>query len=385
MTHIPPFRYSFDGDDAAVVGQRVSELLSSGDFLTLGRHNEAFEELFREAHRAAHAICTSSGTAALEILLRAAEVSGRTVIIPSNTYGATAVAVLRAGGRPRLAECGDDFSLDPADVERLLDPSVAAVVTVHIGGMMSSTLPTLSALCERRGIPLIEDAAHATGASLQGRAAGTWGFGGAFSFFSTKVVTCGEGGMIVTGDVRVRDLARLLRDHAKRADGGMDIVGYNWRLSEMQAILGVVQMRKLPAILKKRREVAERYQRALVGLGPVSLVLPASDAVPNYYKQIVMIPPGLREPIRRRLREEFDVSLGGEVYAVPCHTQPAFHAYADRPLLVTNRVCASHICPPIYQSMSEEDVERACAAVRTVLADALEDVSGGCSGRLTPT
>jgi dTDP-4-amino-4,6-dideoxygalactose transaminase len=376
MIHIPPFKYSFDEEDAAHVAQSVSRLLSSGRFLTLGQHNEEFEELFRKAHGARYAVSVSSGTAALEILLRAADTAGRRVILPSNTYGATAVAVLRAGGLPMLAECGLDLSLDPAHVERLLGPDVAAVITVHIGGMMSASLPRLCAICARHGIPLIEDAAHAAGSALDGRPAGTWGLGGAFSFFSTKVVTCGEGGMIVTADTRVRDLARLLRDHAKRADGGMDVVGYNWRLSEMQAILGVAQMKKLPLILTKRREVAERYARALRGLAPVSLITPAHASAPNYYKQIVMIPSALREPVRRRLREEFDVSLGGEVYAVPCHAQPAFQAYAEGPLPVTDRLCASHICPPIYPSMSEEEMEWACAALRTVLTDAFDTCPG---------
>jgi dTDP-4-amino-4,6-dideoxygalactose transaminase len=245
-------------------------------------------------------------------------------------------------------------------------------VVVHIGGFMSSMLPRLSEICERHGIPLIEDAAHAAGSSLSGRPAGTWGLGGAFSFFSTKVVTCGEGGMVVTQDARVRDIARLLRDHAKRADGGMDVVGYNWRLSELQALVGIAQMNKLAQILAARRIVAEHYLQSLRDLPHISFVKPAKDATPNYYKQIVVLPRSLREPVRRRLRCDFDVYLGGEVYAIPCHVQPAFEAYGEGPFLITERLCASHICPPIYATMSASESDYACTALRTVLSETLE-------------
>src|SRR5438128_1070065 len=141
MTVIPPFKYGFDEQDAAAVAEAVSKLLRAGDFLTLGRHNETFEDLFSEAHNVRYAVSVSSGTAALEILLRAAQVIGRKVIVPSNTYGATVVAVLRAGGKPVFAECGSDLNLDPDHVESLLSSDVAAVVVVHIGGLMSSALP----------------------------------------------------------------------------------------------------------------------------------------------------------------------------------------------------------------------------------------------------
>lgn len=372
MIRIPPFKYSFDEEDASFMAKSVSDLLLSGDCLTLGPHGEMFEFLFAREHGAEYAVAVSSGTAALEILLRAADVSGRKVVVPSNTYGATLVAVLKAGGHPLLADCGQDFSLDPLHVENLLGPEVAAVVVVHIGGHMSAALPRLCAVCERHGIPLIEDAAHATGSKLSGRAAGNWGLGAAFSFFSTKVVTCGEGGMLVTRDARVRDLGFLLRDHAKRPDGAMDIVGYNWRLSELQALLGIVQIKKLSAILASRRRIAEYYAACLEGLPHVSLVESAEGAAPNYYKQIVRVPMGLRDQIRRRLKTEFDVSLGGEVYAVPCHLQAAFKEYAVSDLPMAELLCSRHICPPIYPTMSAEEMVYACTSLRTVLTEELE-------------
>ena len=373
MKPIPPFKYCFDEEDSAFIAQGVHDLLQSGNFLTLGRNNEIFEDEFRQAHGARYAVAVSSGTAALEILLRAVEVAGRKVIMPSNTYGATAVSILHAGGVPVLAECGEDFSLDPGHVESLLRPDVAAVVVVHIGGAMSAALPRLLDVCGRHGIPLIEDAAHATGASLASRPAGTWGLGGAFSFFSTKVITCGEGGMIVTQDARVSDLARLLRNHAKRPNGGMDVIGYNWRLTEIQALVGIAQVRKLSKILEERRRVAEGYASRLRGVSHVSIVPVADDAAPNYYKLLVRLPAGLRDRVRSAMQDRFAVTLGGEVYAVPCHRQKAFAAYAEGTYPVTDTVCDGHICPPIFPGMSPAECDHVATALRTVLIEELHE------------
>jgi perosamine synthetase len=180
-----------------------------------------------------HAVSVASGTAALEIALRAVGVAGGEVVVPTNTYGATVVAVLRAGAVPVFADTAEDMSVSVEDVAAKLGPRVRVVVTVHIGGLVSPHTVELARLCEERGVPLAEDAAHAAGASYQGRSAGSFGAAAAFSLFSTKVMTSGEGGLPVTNDEQIRDTARLLRDHAKNADGTMSTTGYNWRLTEM--------------------------------------------------------------------------------------------------------------------------------------------------------
>lgn len=364
---IPPFKYAFTAQDAETIAGEVRALLTDGAFLTQGAHTAAFEREFAQASGGAHAVAVASGTAALEILLRAAGVDGRRVIVPSNTFGATLVAVLRAGGRPVLVDCGADFCIDPGAVARRLDGGVAAVVAVHIGGAISAGTPEIARLCAQHGAAFVEDAAHATGATLDGRHAGQFGFGAAFSFFSTKVITCGEGGMLVSRHPEVARKARLLRDHAKRPDGGMDETGYNWRLSELQALLGLAQVRRLPEIMAQRRAVAEAYVEALDGLPGVTPVLPTPGAVSNHYKLIVRVPAGTRGRIRERLQHDHGVALGGEVYAVPCHRQAAFRAYAQDLLPMTDALCDGHVCPPIYPGMTAAEVEHATAALRAVL------------------
>ncbi len=374
---IPPFRYSFSAKDIDFVSGEIRTMLGDGEYLTLGRWNDEFEKEFAAAHKAANAVAVSSGTAGLEILLRAVGVSGKRVIAPSNTFGATLISIIRAGGIPALVDCGDDLCIDPVAVEALLDgdstsdgaPDVAAVVTVHIGGLISADLPRLVDTCDRFDVPLLEDAAHAVGASLGGRFAGTFGRGAAFSLFSTKVITSGEGGMILTADDELAAHARLLRDHAKRPDGGMDETGYNWRLTELQALLAVAQTRRLSEIISERTRVARGYADALQGLPEVSVLDPATDARSNYYKVVVRIPPGLRERVKQRMRADFDVQMSGEVYAVPCHRQPAFAEFATGPFPVTDAISAGHVCPPVYPDMSDTELAHAASSLATVLEE----------------
>lgn len=371
MNPIPPFRYSFTADDAELAAEEVRRLLVDGAFLTLGQWTQQFEQTFGAAHRASHSVAVSSGTAALEILLRASVVSGKRVIAPSNTFGATLVAIERAGATPLLAECEDDFSLSARAVEAILRErrDVAAVVVVHLGGAISRSVIEIAGICARHGVALVEDAAHATGASLDGRFAGAFGIGAAFSFFSTKVLTSGEGGMILTEDASVAARARLLRDHAKRADGAMDVTGYNWRLTEIQALLATLQTRRLGEIIAGRERVAAGYERALAGIEGIDVVTPPTGCRPNYYKVIVRIPPGLRTVIRRRMLDEFAVSMGGEIYAIPCHLQRAFSGLAEAPLPKTEALCAGHVCPPIFPDMSEAELDHAAGALARVLRE----------------
>ncbi len=365
---ILPFRYSFSYEDIDWITSQLEGILRAGAFLTMGPFGEAFEEAFRLAHGSPFAIAVNSGTAALEIILRAVGVVGREVIVPTNTYGATLISVLRAGGVPVLADVAEDMSLDPADAEGRWTDRTAAVVAVHIGGLISPHTRALSRLCEARGVPLVEDAAHAAGASLGGVRAGSHGVAGAFSFFNTKVMTCGEGGMILTCDPAIRDKALLLRDHAKDAHGAMAEPGYNWRLPEVQALLGLRQVRRLGEFIEKRNRIAALYDERLRDVPGVTLLSPPPEAVHNRYKYVIVshrLPPAA---LRATLWDEFGIPLGGFVYAIPCHLQRAFTAYADGPYPMAERLCSSHICPPIYQDMTEEEAVRVAGALREVLS-----------------
>lgn len=362
-TLIPAQRYDFPDEDVETITRQFAELLRSRAFLTLGERCAEFEERFASLAGVPHAVAVSSGTAALEIILRVIGVEGAEVIVPTNTFAATAFAVLHAGGIPVFADCGEDLAVDPADVERRITSATRAVIAVHIGGLVSSGMRRLRELCRGRGLPLVEDAAHACGSALDGLPAGSLGDAAAFSFFSTKVITTGEGGMITTADGRIATRARLLRDQAKvRGRNLHEVVGSNWRLTELQAIVGLVQLARLPEHIAARQRVARVYDRAFAGSDLVRPMGVPAGCRPNWYKYLL----ATREDaaaVTARLAPDRGVTLGGTVYDVPCHQQPVFARYARGPLPVAERLCRHHLCPPIYPSLTDDEARRAAAVV----------------------
>jgi perosamine synthetase len=356
---IPAQRYDFSEDDIRFVVERLAELLRSRSFLTLGAYGEEFERRFAAYSGVRHAIAVASGTAALEIILRAIGVEGGEVIVPTNTFAATAFAVVHAGGRPVFADCADDLGSDPADVERHVGAATRAVVVVHIGGLISPRVTALRSLCQERGVPLVEDAAHAHGSRLHGEQPGSFGIAAAYSFFSTKVLTTAEGGMVVTDDDGVAATARLLRDQAKEAGQNLHRqVGHNWRMSELHALLGLAQLARLDELLAARRRVAAVYDAILAGSGDRLRPLPVpAGAAPNYYKYVLFVGDGAPAPreLARQLDAEHGVRLGGAVYDVPLHEQPVFAPFARGGLPRAERLCPRHLCPPIYPSLRDEE------------------------------
>src|SRR3954451_11814912 len=195
-------RVVFGKADREEVLRRVDESLQSGS-LTLGPNTIELEQHFAARHGSLLAVATSSGTSALEIIARSLDVRDKEVIVPSNTFFATAAAIIHAGGRVRFADVDPHtLALDPISIEAALTPATVGVVHVHIGGLVSPHIVEIADLCRRRGLWLVEDAAHAHGSSHDGRSAGTFGVAAAFSLYPTKVITSAEGGMILTSDER---------------------------------------------------------------------------------------------------------------------------------------------------------------------------------------
>lgn len=339
----------------------VEDSLESGA-LTLGPLTTRLEDGFATHHASSHAVAVSSGTAALEILLRTVGVQGRDVVVPANTFYATAGAVLHAGGRPVFADVSErTFALSEASVADAITPDTAAVVLVHIAGVITDEVDALRRLCDERGVALIEDAAHAHGCRWDGRSAGSFGVGGAFSFYPTKVMTTGEGGMIVTSSADIDREARIYRDQGKAGFIGNDHVrlGYAWRMSELSAAVGLVHLDRLEDAITVRRSVAARYDAGLSGLDGLQVLSPPPGAVCNYYKYVVMLPDGVdRDHLKKTLREDHDVHLSGEVYTTPLHQQEVLRPYAGGPLPVAEDLCARHVCLPVMSDMTDAEVDR---------------------------
>jgi len=371
VREVPAARVVFSAEDRRAVLALVDESLRTGS-LTLGRHTRAFEEAFARRHGAPHAIAVSSGTSALEIILRSIGVTGREVVVPTNTFFATAAAVQHAGGVARFADvAADTMALSAATVEAAITPATVAVVLVHIGGLVSPEVDRIRALCDRRGLVLVEDAAHAHGASFGGRPAGSFGRAAAFSFYPTKVTTSGEGGMILTADGGLRDEAVIYRDQGKAAfvNGDHVRLGYAWRMSELHAAVGLVHLGRLDEFVRVRQQVADVYRQALAG-APGLTPLPIPDACQsNHYKYVAVLARGVdRAELKGRLEREYRVRLSGEVYAVPLHRQPVFAEVADGPYPVANDMCARHICLPIHSDMTAEEAAYVAESVKAAVA-----------------
>jgi perosamine synthetase len=367
---VPAARVVFGPQDRKRILDLIDGSLASGN-LTLGPITGRFEVAFAAAHGAPHAVGTNSGTSALEILLRTAGVDGALVIVPANTFYATAAAVLHAGGRPRFADIDPaTMALSAETVEAALTPLVTAVVHVHIGGHISPAIADIRALCRERELTLIEDAAHAHGSTLDGYPAGTWSRGAAFSFYPTKVVASAEGGMILTADPIVRDEARIYRDQGKASflEGGHVRLGAAWRMSEVQAAIGLVHLDRLVEFVAVRRSVAARYDAALASVAGLAPVTEPPGCASNFYKYVTVLAPDIdRRRFKAEVREGFSVSLSGEVYATPLHHEPVFTTFADGPLPAAEEFCARHICLPVHSDMTDAEVDRVIEAVGSTL------------------
>lgn len=363
---VPAARVVFAPEDRAEIAAAIEEILATGA-LTLGPYTRRFEEAFAAVHDSPYAVATASGTSALTIALLTAGVRGRDVILPANTFFATAAAVLQAGGRPVFADIdANTFALSEATMAAAWTPSTAAVVVVHVGGLITPEIDALRGMCAAREAVLVEDAAHAHGSTFDGRFAGSFGTAAAFSFYPTKVVTSGEGGMILTAGEEVREEARIYRDQGKGSFTTNHHVrlGSAWRMSELHAVTGLVHLRRMAESIAHRRKVAARYTRELSRLAGFRPLPEPAACRSNFYKYILLLPAGTdREGFKQNLALRHGVKLSGEVYDLPLHHQPALAEYAGPPLPVAEELCARHVCLPIHSDMCDGEIDRVLAAV----------------------
>ncbi len=352
---VPAQRYSFSDEDIETALEQIGTLLRTRSYLTNGDYVAEFERCFAAYTGTRHAVATNSGSAALEIILRAIGIDGKEVIVPTNTFAATAFAVMHAGGTPVFADCDDDLQADVSDVIRRITTRTAAVIVVHIGGCMSARLAELRTACADAGVALVEDAAHAHGSRLGGRQPGSYGVAAAYSFFSTKVMTTGEGGMIVTDDAEIAVLATQLRDHGK--EGGANLhrrPGGNWRMPEIAAILGLAQLRRLDEHIASRGRVASIYATAFSDSPRLRPLPAAASCQPNFYKFVLVADQCDVGQVKERLARDHGVALGGFVYDIPCHLQPVFADRYREALPRAEHLCRHHLCPPIYPDLTDD-------------------------------
>jgi len=357
---ITPLRPYFSGDDIEFITREFRNILGGNGFLTMGRFGEQFEEEFASYHSKKYAISCNSGTSALEIICRGIDVKGFEVIIPTNTFIATANAVIGAGGIPVFADIGLDMALDPKDVAKKITDETRAIMTVHIGGYISPSMYDLIEICDTDNLLLIEDAAQAHGSMLDNKKAGTFGVAGGFSFFPTKVMTTGEGGMVITDDEDLYRKALALRQFGKTGksiyQNYSEILGYNWRMTEISALMGITQLRRLEQFIRRRTELANIYTEKLKNINGIKLMEISDRVHHNWFKYILFLKNQSRERFHKKLKNESGIDLSGYVYEIPLHKQPALKEYSKGSFPIAEDLCSRHICLPLFYSLTDDDV-----------------------------
>ena len=367
---VPPVKIYFPDDDRKEILARIDVCLQTGQ-LTLGKHGKEFEERFAHVVGTKYAVAVNSGTSSIEIPLRILGVQGKEVLVPTNTFFATPSAVIHAGGKPRLLDADPaTFGVSLEDIRTRLTLDTVGVIVVHIAGIVSPEMPAIRDFCRSRGLWLFEDAAHAHGCSVDGQMAGTFGEAASFSFYPTKVMTSAEGGMIVTNDEKVYNEALIYRDQGKAGflSNFHTRLGYNWRMSEPHAIIGLSQLARLDEFIAARNRIAGIYDAGLKSIPKVQLLPLPRGCRSNYYKYIALLDPGVdRKTMKKALREQFDIGLSGEVYEDPCHRQPVFADYCEGEFPIAEDICRRHICLPIYATMTDGEAEYVLESLRQVL------------------
>ncbi|MEH7048622.1 DegT/DnrJ/EryC1/StrS family aminotransferase [Bacillus pseudomycoides] len=381
MVNIPPTHIIFNNDDREKILSEINTILLTGQ-LTLGKWTKKFEEDFGKFHSKNedyYAVAVNSGTSALEILFRSYNLQNEEILIPTNTFFATALAAHHAGAKVRYIDTEENkpwISLNK--IKEVITPKTKAIVVVHIGGYIIPDIKEISIYCKENNIVLIEDAAHAHGSILHDKLAGTFGDAAAFSFYPTKVITSGEGGMILTNDVNIAKEASLYRDQGKESfnTNTHGKYGYNWRMGEINALIGYMQLSRLEEFIYKRKEVAKNYNESLKCINQYLEPLETNCGSLNYYKFIVLIKDKNlnREKLKSRLSAR-GVILGGEVYSTPCHLQPVYKGEYDN-LILNNSIefCNKHICLPISPLITNDNVVKVIDSLKSEIEFLLSEV-----------
>ena len=369
---IPAAKIYFPEEDRGEILEKIGEVLETGQ-LTLGKYGREFEDKFATYIGTKYAIAVNSGTSALEIPLRALDVSEQSVIVPTNTFFATPASVIHAGGEVIFADVTENLCIDPESVKENIRENTKGVIVVHIGGTVPPQIKAIQEICKDHGLFLIEDAAHAHGSTLDGEMAGCFGDAAAFSFYPTKVITSGEGGMITTDDKKIYERALVFRDQGKAGFYGNvhTEIGYNWRMSEVHAILGLSQFARLEEFISDRRKVAKIYDEELKKLRGITPVKTPDNVKSNYYKYCAILAEGTdRASIKKDLKGKYGVSLSGEVYELPCHLQPIFKeafGFNGGEFPVAEDLCKRHVCLPVFATMTEEQAKYVVDSLKEVL------------------
>jgi len=340
----------------------VEQVLRSGK-LAQGEKVAEFEGAFAKYCGTKYAVATDNGTSALIVALTAAGIGpGDEVITTPFTFIATANAIIFTGAKPVFADIDPStFNINPELVERVITKKTKAILPVHLYGLMAD-MPTINSIAKNHELIVVEDAAQAHGADIRGKKAGSWGLAGTFSFYPTKNMTTGEGGIITTNDETLANKARIFRNQGMEKRYYHDIIGYNFRMTDIAAAIGIEQLRKLEKFTKARIRNANYLTKKLITMN-LELKTPF---VPKGYRHVFhqyTIRVKNREEIIKKLDE---AGVGyGIYYPVPVHKQKPFKAYSNQKFPESEKASKEVISLPIYPLLTSKHLDAVANALET--------------------
>ncbi|MCG3701777.1 DegT/DnrJ/EryC1/StrS family aminotransferase [Aliarcobacter butzleri] len=352
----------FPKDDIEEILKDTREMLNGNKMLTMGENVQKFEKDFSAYCQSNYAVATNSCTSALEIALSSLNLTSEDeVIVPVQTFVATGSCVLKSGAKIVFCDVDDDFLLDFEFMKRLINKNTKAVIIVHFAGMISTNIIKIRDYLKEKNIILIEDDAHAHGATFGDLKAGNIGDIGCFSFYSTKIITTGEGGMITTNNQEIYEKCASLRNR------GIDInykgelfinLGSNHRFTEFQGLLGIYQLKRLEEFLEHRNKIANIYKNELSNLidkGIVRLQVPAQNSRHSYWRFIIFLNNHDRDEIIQKLN---GLNIKADAPYFPLlHNQPLFRNIEKENMQNAERLSKAHLSLPIHMLISEDDAK----------------------------
>mgnify|MGYP006083951505 CR=1 FL=1 len=366
MKNIPIFKLEFDKKF-----QKKYNLLSNKVFnskaLSEGAYVSNFEKKFSNLVHSKYSVAVSNGTAALEIAFRTIDIMNKEVIVPTNTFFATIIAIIKAGGKPILCDSENGSpEISIKEIKKKITKKTKAVCVVHVGGIISKKTPSLVSLCKKKKLFLIEDAAHAHGSYLtKNLYAGTIGDIGCFSFYPTKVMTTGEGGMITTNNKKFYELMCSYKNFGRGPNPNLiNFLGSNYKISEFTAILGILELERIEKRINKRKAIVMRYFKKLKNNNKFD-VITQDKGRSSYYKCII------KTKIKSKIIEKFckhnNIQLTGKVWDIPIHKQKIFKKYLKNfNFLNAEKFSEYHICPPNYPELTFKDIDYVCSILNKI-------------------
>jgi perosamine synthetase len=364
----------FDEKTIKDITYEINVALKNG-FLTDGPNIAEFEKQFAQYIGTKYAVAVNSGSSALEILLRYFKIEAREVIVPTITFVATPTVVVLAGGKPVFADITEDhLCITLESIKKRVTPKTAGVLVVHLGGLICPEMDEIREYCRAKSLFLIEDTAHAQGATIRGKKAGNLCDGAGFSLGPSKIITAGLGGMITTNDSDLAKTVCMMRDHGVNSERIMEIVGSNWSMSEVTAIIGKHQLKQTEYFIQKRNEIASYYNTALKNI-PEAQVFKVPDNIRHAYCKypIILSEPVQRDKVAAILRGQFGVETGN-MYYPPCHMHPWFQKNVPTKkddLPSAEKKLRQVLCLPMHVGLTQKDQTRVIDSLKAAIEQSI--------------